>query len=63
MIWAKEETLPRKEIEEIQLKRLQETVDRIYKKVPAYRVKMEEAKIKPADIKSLEDLKTASLYE
>lgn len=57
MIWAKEETLPRKELEQIQLTRLQETVTRIYEKVPAYRDKMIEAGIKPEDIKSLEDLK------
>lgn len=57
MIWAKEETLPRKEIEQIQLTRLQETVKRIYEKVPAYRSKMEEEGITPEDVKSLEDLK------
>ena len=57
MIWAKEETLPRKEIEQIQLTRLQETVRRIYDKVPAYRAKMEEAGVTPEDVKSIEDLK------
>ena len=57
MIWAKEESLPRKEIEQIQLKRLQETVNRIYAKVPAYREKMDAAGIKPEDIRCLEDLR------
>ncbi|MDF2539222.1 MAG: paaK [Herbinix sp.] len=57
MIWAKEETLPRKELEELQLKRLQETVARVYAKVPAYREQMIEAGITPEDVKSLEDLK------
>ncbi len=57
MIWAKEETLSRKEMEELQLKRLQNTVYRVYEKVPAYRDKMMEAGIVPEDIKSLEDLK------
>jgi phenylacetate-CoA ligase len=57
MIWAKEETFSRKEIEELQLARLKETVKRIYDKVPAYRIKMDEAKLVPEDIKSLEDLK------
>ena len=33
MIWAKEETLPRAEIEKIQLERLKETVHYIYEKV------------------------------
>jgi phenylacetate-CoA ligase len=57
MIWAKEESLTRKELEQLQLTRLQETVTRIYDKVPAYRDKMIEAGIKPEDIKSLDDLK------
>lgn len=57
MIWAKEETLPRKEMEAIQLQRLKETLARIYEKVPAYRRKMDEAGVKCEDIKSLEDLR------
>lgn len=57
MIWAKEEILPRSEIEKIQLARLKETVARIYEKVPAYRKKMEEAKVQPDQIQSLDDLK------
>lgn len=56
MIWAKEETLSRAEIEAIQLKRLQETVKRNYDRVPAYRAKMEAAGMRPEDIKTLEDL-------
>lgn len=57
MIWSREETLSRKEIEEIQLYRLKETVERVYANVPAYRAKMDEAKIKPEDVKTLADLK------
>ena len=57
MIWSKEETLPREEIEKIQLERLKETVHRVYAKVPAYRKKMDDAGIKPEDVKSLSDLK------
>ncbi len=57
MIWAKEEALPRKEMEAIQLARLQETLTRIYDKVPAYRAKMDEAGIQCEDIRSLEDLR------
>ena len=57
MIWSKEETLSRSEIEKIQLERLQETVSRVYETVPAYRKKMQEKGIVPADIKSLSDLK------
>ncbi|MCC8024958.1 MAG: phenylacetate--CoA ligase [Clostridium sp.] len=56
MIWAKEETLSRGEIEEIQLKRLQETVERNYNRVPAYRAKMEAAGVKPENIRTLKDL-------
>ena len=56
MIWSKEETLPRAEIEALQLERLKETVNRVYEKVPAYRKKMEEAGVKPEDVKSLSDL-------
>ena len=56
MIWAKEETLPRQEMEEIQFTRLKETLRRIYDKVPAYRNKMNAAGINCEDIKSLDDL-------
>lgn len=56
MIWAKEETMSRGEIEALQLKRLQETVKRVYEKVEPYRRKMVEAGVKPEDIKSLKDL-------
>jgi phenylacetate-CoA ligase len=56
LIWAKEETLSRKEMEELQLIRLKETVTRIYEKVPAYRDKMDLVGLKPEDIQSLKDL-------
>lgn len=56
MIWSKEETLSREEIEAIQLERLQATVKQVWDKVPPYRKKMEEAGVKPEDIKSLKDL-------
>lgn len=56
MIWAKEEMLPRKEMEELQITRLQKTVKRVYELVPAYREKMAEAGIMPEDVKSLKDL-------
>ena len=57
MIWSKEETLPRGEIEAIQLERLKETVKRVYEKVEPYRKKMDEKGVKPEDIKTLDDLK------
>lgn len=56
-IWNKEiETMPREQLEELQLKRLQETVTRVYKNVKPYREKMDKAGIKPEDIKTLDDL-------
>lgn len=56
MIWSKEETLSRAEIETLQLKRLKETVNRVYEKVPAYRKKMDAVGVKPQDIVTLKDL-------
>ena len=56
MIWAKEETLPREEMEALQTARLKETVERVYHTVAPYRKKMDEAGIKPEDIRGLEDL-------
>ncbi len=56
MIWSKNETLSRAEIEEIQLARLKATVQQNWDKVPAYRKKMEEAGVKPEDIQTLKDL-------
>ena len=56
MIWSREETLSRTEIESLQLERLKETVQRVYDKVPAYRAKMDAVGVKPEDIKVLKDL-------
>ena len=56
MIWSKEETLSRKEMNALQLERLKETVARVYEKVEPYRKKMDEAGVKPEDIQTLEDL-------
>ena len=57
MIWAREETLSRAEIEALQLERLQDTVKRAYEHVEPYRKKMEEAGVRPEDIRTLDDLK------
>lgn len=57
MIWAKEETLPREEIEKIQLVKLKETVSYIYEKQAMYRGKMDAAGVKPEEIRTLDDLK------
>ena len=56
MIFAKEETFTREQMEALQLERLQETVQRVYDKVPPYREKMDKIGLKPSDIKTLKDL-------
>ena len=56
MIYSKVETYTREQIEQIQLERLQETVNRVYENVAPYRKKMDDLGIKPEDIKSLKDL-------
>jgi phenylacetate-CoA ligase len=57
MFWQKEiETIGRKTLEELQLKRLKQTVHRAYKNIPFYRDKFSELKIKPKDINSLKDI-------
>jgi phenylacetate-CoA ligase len=56
-IWNKEmETMPREELQKVQLKRMQETAERVYNKVPFYKKLFDDAGVKPADLKSIEDL-------
>jgi len=50
------ECASREAMRQIQSQRLQETVQRVYHNVPAYRRKMQEAGLVPADIKSIDDL-------
>ncbi|MCL1789717.1 MAG: phenylacetate--CoA ligase [Oscillospiraceae bacterium] len=58
LYWNKEiETMGREQIRELQLTRLQKTVEKVYENVPFYRAKMQEKGIIPADVKSLDDLK------
>lgn len=58
MIWNLEyESMSRPRLEELQLKRLKETINRVYERVPFYRDKMTAAGVKPDDIRSLDDLK------
>lgn len=57
------ETMPRAELAKLQLERLQALVKKIYKKCAPYREKMEKAGVKPADIKSLDDLKKLPFTE
>jgi phenylacetate-CoA ligase len=50
------ETLPRPALEALQLKRLQQTLERVYANVPFYKESFDKAGIKPGDIKTLADL-------
>ena len=50
------ETLPREDLEKLQLARLKNLVDRVYHNVPFYRKKLDERGIAPGNIRSLADL-------
>jgi phenylacetate-CoA ligase len=57
MIWNDEfETLPREALASLQLKRLQNTLERVYATVPFYRGAFDRAGVKPEQVKSLADL-------
>ncbi len=57
MIWNEEyETMPREDLEKLQLARLQAQVERVYATVPYYRNKMDVAGVGPEDIKVLSDI-------
>jgi len=51
------ETMPREALAAIQLKRLQETLQRVSAQVPFYREKFKQAGITPGDVRSLDDLR------
>ncbi|MEF9918641.1 MAG: phenylacetate--CoA ligase [Eubacterium sp.] len=61
MIWSLKETLPREEIKEIQFKRLKKTIKHVYKNVPYYRTLFQENRLKPEDIRSLDDIRLLPL--
>ncbi|QAY71928.1 phenylacetate--CoA ligase PaaK [Xylanimonas protaetiae] len=48
--------MSREQIEELQLERLQETVAHAYHAVPHYRQKLDEAGVRPRDIRTLDDV-------
>jgi phenylacetate-CoA ligase len=50
------ETMPREDLEQLQLERLQSTLNRVYKNVKFYRGRFEGLGIEPGDIRSREDL-------
>ena len=58
MIYNEEfETLPREVLESLQLKRLQQVLQRVYHMVGFYRKSFDEAGVKPDDIKTLSDMR------
>jgi phenylacetate-CoA ligase len=56
MFNKKNETLSRDKINALQLKRLRQTIHKMYNNVPFYKQKFNELCIKPDDIKKLEDI-------
>lgn len=57
MIWDNTgECLKRKDLRQLQLERLKETVNRVYQNVPYYRQAFDEAGVGHGDIKTLEDI-------
>ncbi|MDD5642418.1 MAG: phenylacetate--CoA ligase [Syntrophales bacterium] len=48
--------MPREDLRALQLQRLQAVVERVYHLVPFYRRRLDEAKVKPEDIRTLDDL-------
>jgi phenylacetate-CoA ligase len=58
MIYNEEfETLPREALKALQIKRLQQVLQRVYHTVGFYKKSLDAAKIKPDDIKSMADMK------
>ncbi len=57
MIWNPAlETMPRGDLERLQVDRLKQVAVRVYERVPLYRQRFDEAGIRPDDIRSLADL-------
>jgi phenylacetate-CoA ligase len=50
------ESMPAAELQKSQLRKLKETVEWVYERVPFYRRKLDEAGVKPKSIKALEDI-------
>jgi phenylacetate-CoA ligase len=58
VIWDRaHETLPREDLEALQLERLRTTVTRAYSRVPLYRRRFDSAGVEPERIRSLDDLR------
>ncbi len=58
MIWDEtHECMSRDRLEELQLKRLKETVKRVYERVPFYRKRFDAVGLRPGDVNLLEDIR------
>ncbi len=57
MAWSPEETINRSEMQALQLAGLQKTVTTVYERNAVYRQTLDDAGVKPSDIKSLDDIK------
>ncbi len=57
------ETMPREELEDLQLRRLKNLCERVYANVPFYNRKFKELGIEPKDINSLDDIKNLPFTE
>jgi phenylacetate-CoA ligase len=56
-IWNPEsETMPREDLEQFQLERLQSTINRVYRHVKFYRNRFDDLGLEPGDIRTKEDL-------
>ncbi len=57
------ETLPREDLEALQLRRLKSVVERVHANVPFYRNKLDELGVNPADIRKLSDVRLLPFTE
>ncbi len=58
LIWNSEaECMPREQLEQLQLARLQKTLQRVSNNVPCYQHKFKDCGFKPGDLKSLDDIR------
>ncbi|MCF8031341.1 MAG: phenylacetate--CoA ligase [Desulfohalobiaceae bacterium] len=60
---VEQETLPREDLEKLQLNRLQSMLERAYHNVPFYRGRFDELGLRPEHIRSLSDIKYLPLTE
>lgn len=63
MFNPEKETLPREELEALQLRRLKSLCERLYANVPFYHRRFDEIGIKPSDVRSLADLRLLPFTE